>query len=72
MVGGVTEWIQEVNGKHMKERVCQSKRNIHWWTKEVNDLKRHVRKCRKALQKARKDGREYVKERMNIRIDCGR
>lgn len=24
-VEGVTEWIQKVNGRHMKEQVCQSK-----------------------------------------------
>ena len=65
MAEGMTDWIQEANGKYMKGRVYQTKRSMQWWTKELGALKRHARKSRKAWQNARKDGGECVNETLN-------
>ena len=64
MVERVTDWIQEVNEEYMKDRVRQSERKMCWWTRELSALKSQVQKCRRVWQRARKECRADVQERM--------
>ena len=49
----VTEWIQEVNARYMKEHV----KGMRWWLKELNDVRGQVRKGRMAESKKGKKRR---------------
>ena len=59
----VTGWIQEVNGKHMRECERWCDRRIAWWTRELSALKDKVRKKRRVWQRAKKNGCVDVDER---------
>ena len=59
----VTGWIQEMNGKYMKECERWCGRKIAWWTRELSVQKSKVRKKRREWQRARKNGCMDVEER---------
>ena len=52
----VTGWIQEVNGKYMKEYERWCGRMIAWWTCELSALKSKVRKKRRESQEQERMG----------------
>ena len=64
MVERVTDWIQEVNEEYMNDRVRQSKRKMCWWKRELSAHKSQVQMCRRVWQRARKECRADVQERM--------
>jgi len=66
MLENVMRWILSANDRWLKRHKPKLVRKLVWWTEELERLKRKVRKCRRAYQRARKGD---DRDRTNVRTD---
>ncbi|KAK2577563.1 hypothetical protein KPH14_012910, partial [Odynerus spinipes] len=55
MADGIMTWIRDVNDSMMSRTKQKRVKKLVWWTEELGKLKKKVKRCRKAYQRARKN-----------------
>ncbi|KAK2574829.1 hypothetical protein KPH14_012938, partial [Odynerus spinipes] len=63
VVSQVTSLIQGANERNLGRVRRSNRRNVKWWTKELRELKRKVKRSRKRYQRARGRCDEMIEER---------
>lgn len=57
LVGDVMSWIRTTNDRCMKRYERRRMGKVAWWTDELERMKKRVRGCRRAFQRARRSDR---------------
>jgi hypothetical protein len=61
----VMSWIRSANDRRMRRFECKNRRKLVWWSDDLERMKKRVRRCRRAYQRARKGDRRRADERAN-------